>query len=349
MGDLHDLALRRIRLAAAQIAHEQPGFRQPLEYRVRAVGQLAPERDPPAPLAASLVDLGEPRDERLTEQPLAIDGIARDERCSLRLGHRRFDRGHQRAGDAAELVVLLQCQLAVGAVFGVETLERERQHRQRVRTLGIGKQLLGQLRLDLQLTAVVATERPSRRLLDDVAVLAAIHRCQIDHLPADMTQQLIVLQVTVQVGTDGHEHENPRPARGRARLAEPVPDGCQLRAQLSRLPRGAVLARVEFLGLIDRQDERRFGHLPDGAGHDPFVQSLEVLREGLAVWIVAKPRPHVADVRRRDADGAESCHDGRGEALRPVDRGATRPNDGKRVEVMIVASQPGPQAGTHER
>jgi hypothetical protein len=81
-------------------------------------------------------------------RPSSPDLLDRDRRQSGGLGQRTGDRFLDRTLHAAESIGFSNGQPAAGPIIGIEPLRRETEQRQRVGTLCVGNQPLGQSGVD---------------------------------------------------------------------------------------------------------------------------------------------------------------------------------------------------------
>ena len=118
--------------AGGDIGRQQPLLDAVLDQRPCLGGDFGQPRNAATRRAGFGIDTGEPRDQATAQQ--------RQPRLRV-LGHlgigvgrleRPLDSGLDRALDAAELLVVIESQVAVGAVLDVEPLQREGEQRQRV-------------------------------------------------------------------------------------------------------------------------------------------------------------------------------------------------------------------------
>ena len=134
------------------VGGEQSRRDQMVDERPRLFRDLGKAGDAAARRAGLRVDAGEPGDQRATEQRFARGAVPRHGGVGVGGAERTFDRGVDRALDAAELAILGELQVAVAAVLEIEPLQREGEEGKGV--LGaagfdIGEERRGQRRLDL--------------------------------------------------------------------------------------------------------------------------------------------------------------------------------------------------------
>ena len=134
-----------------------------------------------------------------------------------------FDRGFDRALDAAEVVVVGELELTVGMIFVVEPFECECEQRKCIggaAGLDVIEQRIHQTRIDLERT-LRAIQAPS--WTDDQLRIAAFrHRRQPDHVLTDAVQFLGQLQTFVVVRADGeHGDDAERVLSEQRRAATP--------------------------------------------------------------------------------------------------------------------------------
>ena len=118
----------------------------------------------------------------------------------------RFDR----APDAAEASIFGDREIAIAAMFEIETLKRKGEQRQRVLgspRLDVGKERIDQRIVDLELPC--AAVQPVRRPFYDLGVRAFRHGAEVEGNLANAIKQTFFLQVPIGIGTDA-QHDDDR-------------------------------------------------------------------------------------------------------------------------------------------
>ena len=255
----------------AFVFDHQPFGHEFVDQCSAVLGQVAPAGHPTHRLVVVGVNRGQPRNKRRPQQLqllLALTGVG---------GQQPVDLGLHDVLQAAHRLVVGQGEPPVGGVL-VEPSQRQGQQRQRVSTLGaVLKQPVDQRGFHVQ--GMAALGGADGGASDDFLELGGRHRFEIIEQHRGHPAQLRSgLQRLITVGADGDRHNQPHPARATIGLAAAavwlaaVALG-ELGDQLQKHRRFAAgVGADEFLGLIQRQHQRRERHLVGpiqqlGAGH----------------------------------------------------------------------------------
>ena len=322
----------------AGVLDQQPFLHERLDQGVAGRRQVGVAGQSAHRLIVAGVDGGQPRDERIV-QKLELDppgdGVGGEQGVHLGLHHLRHP---------AHRLVLPRGQVAAVAEIVVETLQGQRQQRQRIGPCGrIGQHPVHQRGFD--------TQPPARcggaagRTGDDLLEPRRRHRFElVEHHALYPGQLRCGLQLLVAVGADGDRHDQPR---GNACLA--AQQASQNVQEAGGLRPGVSIK--EFLALIQRQHQGGCGliggHLQQpgtrglaGLGQ-PAPQPLDVAREA-GVFDLPQQR------RGQTQPGAQVV-DGGGETEFAGEHCVFGAHDVHREELVVVAAQPGQQPGPQKR
>ena len=203
--------LDRLLATGRAIRCQEPLRDQMLHQRAGLLRYVAHPRDRASRRSRVGIDAGEPGNEGASQQSQPREAVPRHGGVGIGRLQRLLNSGLDRAGDAADVAIFIEPEIAIAAMLEIEPFEREREKRQRIlgpALLDILKQRGRELGIDLERPLRILETQ--RRTFDDRLIGAPGHRRQVHGLLVDVLQQGFGLQRSIGIRADGDEDDEIR-------------------------------------------------------------------------------------------------------------------------------------------